>query len=75
MKRRDPKGKLSKRKAVDLMHRGSCLIKAHARRGVEFFVVPGGPVDQTTAEEIMRLPNVRGGKDSLWPGMDQTWRM
>jgi hypothetical protein len=35
----------------------------------------GGNVDDTVAVRIMQHPFVRGGKDGLFPGHDQTWRM
>jgi hypothetical protein len=67
---------MTRRVAVDLMHRGSVLIKTNGNGNVqsEYFVVPGGRVTPLVAEEIMNLPNVRGAKDALWPGLDQTWR-
>jgi hypothetical protein len=65
---------MSRRVAVDLMYRGSTLIKTHGYTGTEYFIVPGGRVTPLIAEEIMNMANVRGGKDALWPGLDQTWR-
>jgi hypothetical protein len=67
---------MTRRVAVELMHRGSVLIKTNGNANVqsEYFVVPGGRVTPLVAEEIMNLPNVRGGKDALWPGLDRTWR-
>ena len=35
----------------------------------------GGHVDDAVAAKIMKHPLVRGGKDGLFPGHDQTWRM
>jgi hypothetical protein len=59
------------------MHRsGTRLVKMNAgRRGLEFYVIPGGPVTAETAKAIIAMPNVVGGKDGLFPGLDQTWRI
>jgi hypothetical protein len=66
---------LSLKKARDAMGKGAVLIDTHSPRGLTHCVVPGGPVDKSTAELIKSHPMVRAGKDALFPNMSQTWRM
>jgi hypothetical protein len=47
----------------------------HGQGRREWFVVPGGPVNDETADRIINHPSVIGGKDGLFPNHDQTWRM
>lgn len=68
-------GYLSGRKASNLMHRGSALVLTMREGEQEWSVMPGGRVTLETADKIINTPGVRAGKDSLFPGMDQTWRM
>jgi hypothetical protein len=60
--------------ALDLMLTGSKLMRMHGRHQ-GWFVVPGGEVDDTTADTIIKHPSVIGGRDGLFPQHDQTWRM
>jgi hypothetical protein len=63
-------------KAMALMRRPDTrLIQTHGGRGAGYYVVPGGPVEDLVATKIMAHPLVRGGRDGLFPGHDQTWRM
>lgn len=60
------------------MQRGACLCKMHAPdmpNGYGYFVVPGGYVTNTEAKSIQDRPDVWQGKDGLFPGFSQTWRM
>jgi hypothetical protein len=66
---------MSERKALDSLGRGGALVQMHTRRGPEWFVVPGGPVDRQLAERLQEHPLVRPQPDGLFPGMAQTWRM
>ena len=43
--------------------------------GFAFYVVPGGRVEDSVADQIVAHPLVRAGHDGLFPGHDQTWRM
>jgi hypothetical protein len=65
--------------AVMLMHRReSRLVKMHCKNGAppKFYIAPrGGAVKPDDAEKIMARLDVRGMKDGLFPGLDQTWRM
>ena len=64
------------KKSFDLMHRkGTRLIKQVAHGETHWYVVPGGLVTEETAERIREHPLVYSGKDGLWPGMEQIWRM
>ena len=60
-------------RAIDRMRGGARLIKLHTGNGFARYVVPGGEVTTVTAEKIKEHPLVRGGKDGLFPGHDQTW--
>jgi hypothetical protein len=67
---------LGYQRSIDLMRVGSCLCKMHtADKGFAHYVVPGGQVAAETAEKIKQHPLVRSGRDGLFPGHDQTWRM
>jgi hypothetical protein len=68
---------LSRKKALAALSRGARLILMHDNEsptGKSYFVVPGGKVDETIANEFMRRPDVCAGSDGLFPGCDQTWR-
>jgi hypothetical protein len=42
----------------------------------DYWIAPsGGRVEQKIAEQIITHPQVIGGKDALFPGHHQTWRM
>jgi hypothetical protein len=67
---------LTYEKAMASMRRpGTRLVKMHGGRDAGFYVVPGGRVEDSVAAKIMAHPLVRGGRDALWPGLDQSWRM
>lgn len=67
------------KRAIEHMRKpGTRLVQMCSERaqgGLCFYVVPGGQVDPGVAEKIKKHPLVRGGKDGLFPGHDQTWRM
>jgi hypothetical protein len=67
----EPKKPLTLKRALDFMRSGSCLLK----QASTFYVVPGGLIDDRTALAIQKRPDVWSGKDGLWPGHDQTWRL
>jgi hypothetical protein len=67
---------ISETKALDRMRTGSTLIHMSPDPyNYCWFVVPGGPVKNEVADRIKSHPAVIPGKDGLWPGHDQTWRM
>jgi hypothetical protein len=42
----------------------------------EYWIVPGGVrIEPKVAAQIKDHPQVRAGKDCLFPGLDQTWRI
>jgi hypothetical protein len=50
------------------------LINYHGKP--DYWITPGGyRIDAEVAQKIIAHPLVRGGKDSLFPNMDQTWRL
>jgi hypothetical protein len=63
--------------AVLLLHRkDTCMAKMHSPVGPHWFVLPGGGyVKPEDAEKILKRPDIRGQKDALFPGLDQTYRM
>lgn len=74
----EPKKPLSLKKALEHMRTGSALLRMNGNTGgpdgANFYIVPGGAVDPHTANAIMKRVDVRGSKDGLFPGHDQTWR-
>ena len=50
------------------------LVQMRGRAG-GWYVIPGGEVSAAVANRIIDHPLVRGGRDGLFPSMDQTWRM
>jgi hypothetical protein len=62
--------------AWECMITGSWLIRTHGQgRCRKWSVVPGGAVDDATAEKLVNHPAVVGQADGLFPGCNQTWRM
>ena len=62
--------------AMVLMRRPCArLVRMHDRHAAGYYVVPGGAVERAVAGKIIAHPLVRGRRDGLWPGHDQTWRM
>ena len=64
--------KLTERKAMEFMRRGSALMQTH---GSGWCVAPGGIVSDEVAKRIKDRPDVFGQADALFPGIHQTWRM
>lgn len=64
-------------KALDLMRiPGTRLVQVHeSGNGRVYYVIPGGPVTDEIAEKIKAHPLVVAGKDGLFPGHSQTWRI
>jgi hypothetical protein len=74
-KRRSEMKKANLNTALEAMNRkNAALIHANIR-GRHWFVEGVGEVTSETAAAICARPDVVGAKDSLWPGLDQTWRM
>ena len=64
--------------AMDAMRRQDArLIQTFSYYGKpDYWISPVGcRVEQKIAEQIMAHPQVEGGKDALFPGHHQTWRM
>jgi hypothetical protein len=62
--------------AIDHMRDGGVLVHMHGKASEkQWFVVPGGPVTDATADRILKRPDVIGQRDGLFPGHDQTWRL
>jgi hypothetical protein len=70
------KSKLKFHRALDLLRQGSRLIQTNYHGRPDFWIAPGGVrVEPKIAEQIMAHPRVIGGKDALFPGHHQTWRI
>ena len=65
------------RQAVDLLlHRpGTRLMQMHGRNGPEFYVVPGGRLDERDARQILKRPDIKAFDDGLFPGCPPQWRL
>jgi len=64
-------------RAMDAM-RGpdSRLIQTNYHCGPDFWIAPSGVrIEPELAKKIINHPQVIGGKDALFPGQHQTWRM
>jgi len=61
--------------ALARMRTGSRLVHTNSRKGLTWYVVPGGAVSDGVAISIRQHPAVVGAEDGLFPGLDQTWRM
>ena len=62
--------------ALRRMRSGARLVRMHgARNGLSWYVVPGGAVTDSVADKLRERPDVIAGRDGLFPGHDQTWRM
>ena len=67
---------LSLNDALDRMRTGATLIHTHRKANERaWFVHPGGSVTDEVAKQIREHESVVGGKDTLFPGLDQTFRM
>jgi hypothetical protein len=68
--------KLKLHGAIDLMRRRDArMIQTNTDNRVEHWITPGVYIDATLAAQIKAHPQVEAGKDSLFPGLDQTWRL
>jgi hypothetical protein len=63
--------------AMDAMRRpGSRMIQTNYHGRPDFWITPsGGRVEPDIAKRIIAHPQVIGGRDALFPGHHQTWRM
>src|SRR5262249_60931848 len=68
--------RLTLNSAMDLLRRhGARMIQTNTRTQVEHWITPSSVyVDPVLAAAIKAHPQVRAGRDSLFPGMDQMWR-
>jgi hypothetical protein len=64
-------------RAMDAMRRpDSRLIQTNYRGAPDFWIAPSGiHIEPGLAKKIINHPQVIGGKDALFPGHHQTWRM
>lgn len=58
-------------KALDRLRAGGVMI----REGGEYYLIPGGRLDPNLAAKLKSHPQVSGGRDGMWPGHEQTWRI
>jgi hypothetical protein len=58
--------------AVDLLRKlDTRMVKQNYGGRTQYFIIPGGPVDDQLAQRIKEHPLVRGGKDGLFQGHEQ----
>jgi hypothetical protein len=72
------KDEKSYHRAMDAMRRpGSRMIQTFSYYGKpDYSIVPnGGRISPDIAKRIIDHPQVIGGKDALFPGHHQTWRI
>jgi hypothetical protein len=60
--------------AMDAMP-GSRLVQTNYNGQAEFWIPPSYRVAPSVAKQIINHPQIIGGKDALFPGHHQTWRM
>jgi hypothetical protein len=61
---------------LQAMRGGESLQCTHVRGGVEWCLRPSGrPVSNATANLVIGDPRVIAGRDGLFPGFAQTWRL
>jgi hypothetical protein len=70
-------GVLTLNKALDLLlHRKDArMMLMHSTDGDHFYIVPGGRVDRTAAQKILKRPDIMEFDDGLFPGNPQSWRL
>ncbi len=68
---------LSMNKALDLLlHRKDTrMMVMHSSDGDHFYIVPGGRVDRTAAQKILKRADIMEFDDGLFPGNPQSWRL
>lgn len=54
---------------------GARMMKMHTKEGPQFYVIPGGRVEDADAARIMQRTNVEQFDDGLFPGNPQSWRI
>jgi hypothetical protein len=62
------------RRATDLMRAGSALLQMHNARGIGWYLVPGGEVEENVAVALLERPDIQPAEDGLFPGSSQTFK-
>jgi hypothetical protein len=64
------------KKALNLMRKpGRRMICEMVQGSCRYYITGEREIPLITAEKLKKHPQVIAGKDALFPGMDQTWRM
>jgi hypothetical protein len=66
--------KIDKHYAIELMRGGRHLVKMHAPHGVQWYIVPGGPVSDDVAQWLLARADIQPSADGLFPGISQTFK-
>lgn len=66
---------LTKTDALEYMREGRPLVRMHTRIGMKWFIAPGGEVSDAVAAHILARSDVQPGRDGMFPGCDQTFRL
>ena len=62
--------------AMDAMRKQDArMVQTNCDGKPVFWITGAGRVEPTIAQQIINHPQVVGGKDALFPGHHQTWRM
>lgn len=67
--------KLSYNKALELMRKGSYLMKSYEGQDIIHYIVKGGYVELDVAKKLKEHNQVVPNNDGVFPGNDQTWRI
>jgi len=60
---------------VELMRRGSILMRMHTSTGLRSFIEPGGEISPAVADKLLKRPDVQPSGDGLFPGISQTFKL
>jgi len=64
--------------ATEMLRQPGCILiemKTKTRDGHEFYIVPGGPVSEETAQKILEHPLCHKVDSGLFPGISQSWSL
>ena len=65
-------------RATELLRQPGYLLvemKTHTKHGHQFYIVPGGPVDEEVAKQLLAHPLCHEVDSGLFPGIPQTYSL
>ena len=67
---------MSEKRALDAMHLpGKYLCLMHTQQGMQWYIVPDGPITKELAQTIIKRPDVKPANDGLFQGVSQVWKL